>query len=413
MDEGITCGWKRAERDLGVSPEQVREGLEMHSRIFACDTFGFLPRTFSRSACATLEQMVENGATREELDVMSGVLGASCHVYDPDCRRQFLDAVKATGLGCTVLTIGSEKDLHHSIHRISWYIQLFDRMREHLLKATCVEDIGSARDSGRLAVVCSANCVPAHGGLSDGVDAHYWIDIFHRFGVRVMHLTYNRRNWVGDGCLEPADAGLSLHGRDVVRHLNELGIVVDTPHCGRQTTLDGAKFSKAPIMATHATCQGVYDHPRGKSDDELKAIADTGGLVGICIIPFFLGEHATLKDLMEHVDYAVNLVGPEHVAIGTDRAYTGPWPDGRSPFDPETRPKRSAYSRQGWWGAWETAPDHPDPTTEQWESLAWTNWPYYTVGLLAMGYGEEEITKILGTNLLRVLRNVQQAGACA
>ena len=408
MNEDVERAKQRALVYLGASPDQVERGLALHKKLFACDLFGFLPRTLSKRAYGRIWAMVENGASHAELAPVKQVLAASSHIHDASCKAAFLGAIEASGLNCTVLTMGSEKDLHHSIHRISWYIQLFDHFREHLHKAVCAADIEAARSDGKLAVVCSTNCAPAHGGLHDGVDAHHWIDIFYRFGIRVMHLTYNRRNWVGDGCLEPADGGLSLHGRDVVRHLNELGVVVDTPHSGRQTTLDAAKHSRAPVMATHTTCEGVYEHPRAKSDDELKAIADTNGLVGICVVPYFLGEGGNINMLLDHLDYALELIGPDHVGIGTDRAYNAPPPDGVQPFD-HTHPRPSPYGMHKWWGAWRPEHQAPKPSEEQAETLQWTNWPYFTVGLAARGYSDEVIGKVLGGNFLRVLGEVQSA----
>jgi len=407
MDTSIERARESALKVVGATPEQVEKGLELHKRLFASDLFGFLPRTLSAKAHATITEMIGNGAAYAELSPVYDVLRANSHIYDPDCREQFVDAVRATGLNCTVLTAGSEKSLHHSIHRISWYIHLFDTMGDSVKKATCVADIEAIHREGKLAVVCSTNCAPAQSGLTDGMDAHYWIDIFYRLGIRIMHLTYNRRNWVGDGCLEPADGGLSLHGVDVVKHLSRIGMAVDTAHSGRRTTLDAARLSKAPIMATHTACQALYDHPRGKSDDELKAIADTGGLVGICCIPYFLGENGGLKDLLDHIDYAIHLIGTDHVAIGTDTTYVGPPPPGLPPI--EGFPKASPYSADRWFGAWKEGHLQPKPEQHLQESLAWTNWPYFTVGLVARGYSECDIEKMLGKNLLRVLAEVENA----
>ncbi|PJB67220.1 MAG: dipeptidase, partial [Armatimonadetes bacterium CG_4_9_14_3_um_filter_58_7] len=217
------------------------------------------------------------------------------------------------------------------------------------------------------------------------------------------------RNWLGDGCMEPADAGLSLHGREVVKHMNRIGMVVDTPHSGQQTTIDAANHSKAPIMATHTACQSIHPHPRGKNNDALKAIADTGGLVGICAIPYFLGERGTLKDLLNHIDYAVDLMGVDHVGIGTDTTYPMPhYTDVPSPW--EKYPKVSPYNGDAWYGAWESVQHlHTTPDEEQQQSLAWTNWPCFTVGLVARGYSEGDIAKIIGGNFLRVLRAVEES----
>ncbi len=407
LDSLIEEAKESALKYIGAGPEDLEKGLELHKTIFTCDLFGFLPRTFSKKAQESIAEMIRNGASYQEVQPMRYVLTfVSSHIYDPYCREEYLKAIRAPQLDCTIMPIGSEKSLHDSLHRISWYIQLFDGMREYMTKCISVDDIESARKEGKLAVICNANCAPAQGGLLDGMDAHHWIDIFYRFGVRVMHLTYNRRNWVGDGCLEPANGGLSLHGQDVVKHLNRIGVIIDTAHSGERTTIDAAKFSRTPIVATHTTCKALYDHPRGKTDDEIRAIADGGGLVGICAIPSFLGENASVKDLLDHVDYAVNLVGPDHVAIGTDTGVICP-PAPSEVSNTPPSPIPSPYSGDRWFGAWESAPKPSPASPEGKKSLALTNWPYFTVGLLSRGYSKEDIEKIMGKNFLRVFTAVE------
>lgn len=146
------------------------------------------------------------------------------------------------------------------------------------------------------------------------------LDVFHRLGVRIIQLTYNDRNIVGDGCLEPGDAGLSAYGRQVVEKMNALGIAVDLSHCGTRTTADGIAASTKPPLITHSGCREVYRHPRSKEDRELKAMADKGGVLGIYFMPFIgPGSGApTLDMLMRQIDYALNVCGVDHVGIGSD-----------------------------------------------------------------------------------------------
>lgn len=410
MNESIANYRQSALVRLNASEEELRKGLETHRRCLACDGFGFLPSTWSFKACETLKRMIERGASYEELALEKGVLTKLSHMYDETCRAAFIEAIRATGLDCVVLTVGSEMDLRHSLHRISWYAHMFDMMGDALVKATRPRDVESARESGKLAVICSANAAPANGGLESGPEAIHWLDILYRFGVRVAHLTYNRRNWIGDGCMEPANAGLSLHGKDVVRHMNDIGMMIDTAHSGQRTTLEAAGLSSAPIVATHTSCQKVYDHPRGKSDEELRIIAEKGGFVGICVVPEFLGESGDINALLDHVEHAVDVAGVDHVAIGTDRAWSMPRtdvvPDDYFPPSPKC-PENSTFA---WTGAWnkerhlqydETLP------AEYRDSLQWTNWPYFTVGLLKRGFSEGEIEKIVGMNVLRTFATVQ------
>ena len=150
------------------------------------------------------------------------------------------------------------------------------------------------------------------------------VDMFYRLGIRIIQLTYNDRNLVGDGCLEPGNAGLSAFGRQVVDRMNTLGIAVDLSHCGTQTTADGIAASKKPPLITHSGCREVYRHPRSKEDRELKAMADKGGVVGIYFMPFIgPGPGApTTEMLMRQIDHAIKVCGVDHVGIGSDLSTT-------------------------------------------------------------------------------------------
>ena len=146
------------------------------------------------------------------------------------------------------------------------------------------------------------------------------LDVFHRLGVRIIQLTYNDRNLLGDGCLEPGDAGLSAYGRQAVEQMNALGIAVDLSHCGTRTTADGIAASTRPPLITHSGCREVYRHPRSKEDRELKAMADKGGVVGIYFMPFIgPGPGApTIEMLTRQIDHAIKVCGADHVGIGSD-----------------------------------------------------------------------------------------------
>ncbi|MDO8680267.1 MAG: membrane dipeptidase [Acidobacteriota bacterium] len=150
------------------------------------------------------------------------------------------------------------------------------------------------------------------------------LEVFHRLGVRIIQLTYNDRNLIGDGCLEPGNAGLSVFGRQVVERMNALGIAVDLSHCGTQTTADGIAASTKPPLITHSGCREVYRHPRSKEDRELKAMADKGGVVGIYFMPF-IGQGSgapTIEMLMRQIDHALKVCGTDHVGIGSDLSTT-------------------------------------------------------------------------------------------
>jgi membrane dipeptidase len=146
---------------------------------------------------------------------------------------------------------------------------------------------------------------------------------FHALGVRVMQVTYNERNFLGSGCLDPHDAGLSALGRDAIKAMNRLGIAIDISHVGERSSCDIVEASEAPVLVTHANAKAVSDVPRNKSDDLLRAVAAGGGVIGTSVYgPMcWNGDPArrpSLTDYLRHVDHIVDRVGIDHVALGTD-----------------------------------------------------------------------------------------------
>jgi membrane dipeptidase len=146
------------------------------------------------------------------------------------------------------------------------------------------------------------------------------ITTFRRLGVRIMQLTYNRRGLLGDGSLEPDNAGLSKLGHEAIALMNSQGVGVDLSHCGHKTTAEGIAASTKPPLITHTGCNAIHEHPRNKYDSELKALADKGGVVGIYLMPYLGGApNQPSKELvMQHIDHALKVCGEDHVGIGTD-----------------------------------------------------------------------------------------------
>ena len=222
------------------------------------------------------------------------------------------------------------------------------------------------------------------------------LEQMYHFGLRVVQLTYNNHNYIGAGCMEDNNAGLSTFGKKFVAKLNELGIVVDTGHCGKQTTLDACKYSTKPVIASHTAVEQVYFHSRSKSDEEILAIARTGGVVGIFAMPWFIAEdpeNTTIEHFLDHIDYVVNLAGVDHVGIGTD------WPM------PQTKWMAIAFKKL-------FAPaigfkPGDGPSTEFVKGLKdYRSMINITRGLMARGYQDEEIVKIIGGNWMRVFKEV-------
>jgi membrane dipeptidase len=143
--------------------------------------------------------------------------------------------------------------------------------------------------------------------------------VFRDLGVRICQPTYNRRNLIGDGCLETADGGLSQLGHEFVTEVNRLNILLDLSHAGPRTISDGIAASTAPMAITHTGCRALVDLPRNTSDHNLKALADRGGVAGMYFMPFLrLSGQPHAEDVIRHLEYAVNICGEDHVGLGTD-----------------------------------------------------------------------------------------------
>ncbi|MHC0039418.1 dipeptidase [Pseudoneobacillus sp. C159] len=260
-----------------------------------------------------------------------------------------------------------------------------------LVKATKGEHIRRAKREGKV-----AGMVTTQDTEWLGTDLAN-LEMMYQFGLRVIQLTYNMHNHVGAGCTERNDAGISNFGVKFIQKMNELGIIVDTGHTGRQSTLDACEISDAPVIASHTACKSVSGHARGKDDYTLEAIAKTGGVIGVVTVPQFLNqekERPDLNDFLDHVDHLVKLVGVEHVGIGTD------WPMNMPLFVQE-------------WIATKIAPtigfrkEDKLPTTDALVGFEqYTESINITRGLLSRGYKDEHIKLILGGNWMRVIDKI-------
>ena len=243
--------------------------------------------------------------------------------YNSEPGSQLTDAmvqdIRDSGITCASVTVGpvgnrpSSEALEGIFKDIGLLESELDRHPDVLCRIRRFEDIQTAKSSRKTGLIYA---------LQDGVAFENNPDrlqLLYRFGVRIIQPTYNLRNLLGDGCLEPGNAGLSKAGRDAVARMNELGILVDLSHCGRQTTADVMAVSTRPVAFTHTGCAAVYDHPRNKTDEQLKALADKGGVAGIYFMPYLRSSGQPMaEDVIRHVEHAFQAAGEDHVGIGTD-----------------------------------------------------------------------------------------------
>jgi membrane dipeptidase len=186
-----------------------------------------------------------------------------------------------------------------------------------LLKVYSVADIIRAKSERKIGIIYGFQNAAMVGNDATRVD------VFGNLGVRVIQLTYNPANQLGDGSMAPQNRGLTPFGHEVVERLNADRIMVDLSHSGQNTCLEAARASKQPVSINHTGCRALNDLPRNKTDEELRLVASRGGFVGIYFMPFLNPSgHAVAEDVVAHIDHAVNVCGEDHVGIGTDNSVT-------------------------------------------------------------------------------------------
>jgi membrane dipeptidase len=183
-----------------------------------------------------------------------------------------------------------------------------------LLQIYTAADIDHARKEGKTGILLGFQNVSA---FEDQIG---YIALFRELGVRIVQIAYNTQNLVGSGCYESNDSGLSDFGREVIAEMNRLGIICDLSHVGARTAREVIVESRKPVCFSHCLPSALKEHPRNKTDEELRFLADHGGFVGVTMFPPFLkrGTSATIEDYLEAIDHVANVVGEDRVGIGTD-----------------------------------------------------------------------------------------------
>ncbi|MFI6299968.1 dipeptidase [Nonomuraea sp. NPDC050790] len=276
--------------------------------------------------------------------------------------------------------------------------------QDHVRIARSVSDILDCRASGRIALVLA---IEAATPIENELDR---LDLLYGFGVRQLGLVYNGANQIGGGLAEDRDGGLTRFGRRVVERMNRLGLSIDLSHAGDRTSLDAIEASGAPVMITHAGARAVWPTERMKPDVVLRALAESGGLLGVEAAPHSTVSQAhprhSIESVMDHFAYCVDLMGIDHVTFGPDtlfgdhvgvhRVFASLFGAGDPPApprdpDPLTKigvenpvPERVEYC---------AGMENPGESLRN--AVAW---------LVKHGYGDEEIAKVTGGNVLRVLR---------
>jgi membrane dipeptidase len=252
------------------------------------------------------------------------------------------------------------------------------------IRGYSAKDIQKAKESGRTAIIPHVENAQM---IDNDVDR---VDMLYGLGLRCLGLSYNSRTTVADGCTERTDGGLSNFGFTIIERMNRLGMLIDLSHSSDISAKETIEASKAPCALTHTFARALFENPRGKSDDLLKLLAERGGVIGVAAVANLMSgkEVQTVFDVIDQVDYLVKLVGVDHVAIGTD-----------SMFGDHVGMHKLM---RGVMDMMKALKDLPAPYVEYIENPS--EWPNLTRALVARGYPDEAIKKILGENVLRLLR---------
>ena len=382
---------------LKPTPAQLDRGLKLHAESLVFDTYGFAPRC-AVDGVALAKLAAENASAIEIKDARERMMMTRC-VDNAAERAEFKQAWQAAGVTCIFQNAGEEGQAPlRLIKRLSNFTYVTDHMKGFLNKAVTPADIEAAKKAGQHCLYFTGNGVPLTQQWISVPDELRYLMVFKNLGMRMLHLTYNRRNMIGDGCAELGNAGLSDFGKSAVKEMNRLGIIPDCAHSGWQTSFEAAKASTKPVVASHSCAADLHRHIRGKPDKVLKAIAETGGLLGVACIPSFLGNPGNIHAFLNHIDHVVKTTNINHVGIGTDVSHVS-----RNQSAEAAKAPRRPRERTPWRYFWPAGSLRPQPQARL--SIAWTNWPLFTVGLVQRGYKDEEIQKIIGGNIMRVCRD--------
>lgn len=310
-------------------------------------------------------------------------------------HERYLDDWIEGGATCVGPTVAVDHTLEQTMDNLATWFDRFRRLGDKILHVTRVGDVARAKREGKLGIIFhfqNTQPLERNPGL---------VEVYYRLGVRMIQLTYNLKNWVGDGCDEVTDAGLSEFGRRVIREMNRIGMVVDLSHTGYRTTMDAIEVSEAPVVFSHSGVKAVCDSRRNLTDDQIEAVAQKGGVIGLNAFPAFVAKRRwpTLDDLLKHADYIAEKVGTDYLSVGLD-FYQGQWPYASQ------KEAMAMYEEALRTGRWRPG-TYPKPPYKYAKGVEVpSKLPNLTAALLARGYGERDVRKILGENLIRVFTQV-------
>jgi membrane dipeptidase len=299
--------------------------------------------------------------------------------------RDVFEAMHRGGLTAANCTCSVWEGARDTMINMARWKQAFVDHADLIMQVRSSSDIRRAKALGKVGILLGWQNT---SGLEDRVD---FLPLYKDMGLSVIQLTYNTQNLVGSGCWEDRDGGLSGFGREVIDAMNRLGILVDLSHVGPKTSSEAIAYSKRPCAYTHVAPFGAFNHPRNKTDDQLKEIVDRGGFVGVATYPPFMktGAATTLDDCVDLFEYMIQVCGETHVGIGTD------FTQGHDEAFFDWLRHDKGYARRANPGRGRA------PFVRGMETLA--DYPRLTEAMQRKGWKEGRIRAVLGENWLRFL----------
>ncbi|HEX8701203.1 MAG TPA: membrane dipeptidase [Myxococcaceae bacterium] len=316
--------------------------------------------------------------------------------------QRLIDAIRQRRIDLisfTIADVGNGPDrFSGAVEAITYWDQLIREHSKWFVKIQSVADIRAAREAGKLGLIYNfQDTTPFESDAGR-------VATFATLGIRVMQLTYNKRNLAGEGCLERANAGLSDFGREVIAKINEANVLLDLSHAGQRTIAESIAESKAPLAITHSGCRALVDLPRNVHDAELRALADKGGVFGVYLMPFLRAkDQPVAEDLIRHLVHAVNVCGEDHVGIGTDNPLLG------YTVNDETRKRHREVHAERTKRGFAAPGESPDVLNlvEGYNSV--DRYDLLAADLRKQGWTTARIDKVLGGNFVRLFREVWKA----
>jgi len=381
--------------DFDIENEQ--RAVRLHKESTIVDTLGDALQQdsiyFSEEMKKKTDGLIARNIPRPELIDQMHLIGMHELLGKRKRQEEYKGWWQKSGVHAASVTIGPWGKVvfsyENAVRDLARWSRKFDSL-DFLIKIRNAEDILRAKETKRKGIILNFQ-----NTTHIGRDIERF-EFFYSLGIRIIQLTYNDRNLVGDGCMERKDCGLSKFGLKVVKELNRLGILIDLSHCGHQTTMEAIEVSEKPVAITHSFCYTLNEHPRGKTDEIMRRLAAKGGYMGILLLPNFLSskEDVSLDVFLDHIDHATSIMGSDKVGIGTDTGQI-------FPHNVAEELDRELVEKLGF--AKGTVSSY-NKYTKGFED--WTKWPNLTRGLVSRSYSDEEIKSMLGGNFVRVFKEV-------